>query len=141
VAAWPAVTLVGSYELLMMIIRSVQVPETGTALCGAPDCMARSDPLQAQAAQAFTAELAAGRVPSVRAIRARMHVGQPRAQRLRTHLAAVNGTQQAGVTFETPRCHSKGPVDCLTGLPGRQREISADLYWQVLRSVGNWRRT
>jgi hypothetical protein len=79
VAAWPAVALVGSYELLMVIIRSAQVPEAGTALRGAPDCMAESDPLQAQAAQAFTAELAAGRVPSVCAIRARMHVGQSRA--------------------------------------------------------------
>jgi hypothetical protein len=31
--------------------------------------------LQAQAAQAFAVELSAGRVPSVRAIRARLHVG------------------------------------------------------------------
>ena len=32
VAAWPAVALVGSYELLMMIIRSAQLPGTGAAL-------------------------------------------------------------------------------------------------------------
>ena len=30
VAAWPAVALVGSYELLMMVIRSSQVPADGT---------------------------------------------------------------------------------------------------------------
>ena len=79
VAAWPAVALVGSYELLMMIIRSAQLPGTGAAMGGAPGCMPDAEPLQSQAAQAFAVELAAGRVPSVRAIRARLHVGQPRA--------------------------------------------------------------
>jgi hypothetical protein len=59
VAAWPAVALVGSCELLMMIIRSARVPGTGAALRGVADCMPSSDPLQAQAARAFTAELAA----------------------------------------------------------------------------------
>jgi hypothetical protein len=34
--------------------------------------------------------------PSVRAIRARLHVGQPRAQRVRAYLASPNGAQ-AGV--------------------------------------------
>ena len=50
VAAWPAVALVGSYELLMMIIRSAQLPGTETALGGAPKCMPATDPLQTQAA-------------------------------------------------------------------------------------------
>ena len=99
VAAWPAVALVGSYELLMLIIRAAQLPETGTALGGAPECMPGTDPLQAQAAQAFAVELAAGRVPSVRAIRARLHVGQPRAQQVRAYLAALNGAQ-AGASLE-----------------------------------------
>jgi hypothetical protein len=75
VAAWLAVALVGSYELLMMIIRSVQVPGAGMALGVAPGSVPGADQLQAEAAQVFTAELAARRVPSVRAIRARMHVG------------------------------------------------------------------
>ena len=75
VAAWPAIALVGSYELLMMIIRAAQVPGTATASHGVPERMPDTDPLQAQAAQAFAVELAAGRVPSVRAIRARLHVG------------------------------------------------------------------
>jgi hypothetical protein len=39
----------------------------------------------------FADDLAAARVPSVRAIRARLHVGQPRAQRIRGYLAAVHG--------------------------------------------------
>jgi hypothetical protein len=99
VAAWPAVALVGSYELLMMIIRSAQPPGTGTARGGAPECMPDADPLQVQAARAFAVELAAGCVPSVRAIRARLHVGQPRAQRVHAYLAALNGAQ-AGVSLE-----------------------------------------
>jgi hypothetical protein len=88
VAAWPAVALVGSYELLMVIIRSGQVP-TGTAAGpGAPGAPS-DDPMQAQAAEAFAGEVADGRVPSIRVIRARLHVGQPRAQRVRAHLAAL----------------------------------------------------
>jgi hypothetical protein len=83
VAAWPAVALVGSYELLMMVVRSSQVPdstyETGDDV----------DPLQEQAFLMFAEELAADLVPSVRAIRAQLHVGQPRAQRLRDRLAAA----------------------------------------------------
>jgi hypothetical protein len=88
VAAWPAVALVGSYELLMVIIRSAQAPAgmaTGPETSGAPD----DDPLQVQAAEAFAGEVAAGRVPSVRVIRARLHVGQPRAQRVRAYLTAL----------------------------------------------------
>ena len=83
VAAWPAVALVGSYKLLTMVIRSSQVPENGT-----PGIEHDADPLQEQAAELFAGQLAADRVPLVRAIRAQLHVGQPRAQRLRDRLAA-----------------------------------------------------
>jgi hypothetical protein len=48
-------------------------------------CAAVSD----DAAQVFADDLAACRIPSVCAIRARLHVGQPWAQRVRAHLAAV----------------------------------------------------
>ena len=82
VAAWPAVALVGSYELLMMVIRSSQVPPDA-----APETAHEADPLQGRAAELFAGQLAANRVPSVRAIRAQLHVGRPRAQRLRDHLA------------------------------------------------------
>jgi Protein of unknown function (DUF2637) len=88
VAAWPAVALVGSYELLMVVIRSAQVPactEAGSGTSGAPG----GDSPRAQAAEVFAGEVAAGRVPSVRAIRARLHVGQPRAQRVRAYLTAL----------------------------------------------------
>ena len=83
VAAWPAVALVGSYELLMMVIRSSQVPADGT-----PDTGHNMDPLQGQAAELFAEQPAADQVPSVRAIRAQLHVGQARAQRLRDYFAA-----------------------------------------------------
>ena len=81
-AAWPAVALVGSYELLMMVIRSSQMPASTSGT------RRDADPLQEQAAELFAAQLAADRVPSVRAIRAQLHVGQARAQRLRDYLAA-----------------------------------------------------
>jgi hypothetical protein len=83
VAAWPAVALVGSYELLMMVVRGSQVVQDGV-----PGKAEARDPLQEQAAEVFAGQLAADRVPSVRAIRAQFHVGQPRAQRLRDYLAA-----------------------------------------------------
>jgi hypothetical protein len=89
VAAWPAVALVGSYELLMVIIRSGQVPAdtaAGPGTSGASD----DGPLQAQAAEGFAGEVAAGRVPSIRMIRARRHVGQPRAQQVRAYLTALS---------------------------------------------------
>ena len=85
VAAWSAVALVGSYELLMMVIRSSQVPGNSR-----PETEYEADPLQEQAAELFAEQLATERIPSVRAIRAQLHVGQPRAQRLRDYLAAAS---------------------------------------------------
>jgi hypothetical protein len=82
VAAWSAVALVGSYELLIVVIRSSQL-STVTR----PEGERTADPLQEQAAEVVFAEhLAADKVPSARAIRAQLHVGQPRAQRLRDYL-------------------------------------------------------
>jgi hypothetical protein len=67
----------------MMVIRSSQaVPD------GVPGKAEARDPLREQAMEVFAGQLAADRVPSVRAIRAQFHVGQPRAQRLRNYLAA-----------------------------------------------------
>jgi hypothetical protein len=88
VASWPAVALVGSYELLMMVIRGSQASADHT-----PESDPLADPLQEQAAELFAEDLAGDRIPSVRAIRAHLHVGQPRAQRLRDHLAVAAGKQ------------------------------------------------
>lgn len=73
VAARPAVALVGSYELLMMVIRgSLAAPDGVSGSADIPG------PLSEQAAELFADELAAHRVPSVRAIHAQLHVGQSR---------------------------------------------------------------
>jgi hypothetical protein len=69
----------------MMIIRGAQTPTAAPRLHDGESVI---DPLGEQAAVLFAAELAADRVPSVRAIRAALHVGQLRAQRLREYLAA-----------------------------------------------------
>ena len=90
VGAWPAIALVGSYELLMMVIRSRQMPAVTP---GEPDNGSAADPLGERAAVVFAADLAADRVPSIRAIRATLHVGQSRAQRLRGYLATVAETR------------------------------------------------
>ena len=89
VGAWPAVALVGSYELLMLIIRGTQQtagdvsPETEQVVAGMPHA------LQAQAAEEFADDVTTGRLPSIRVIRARLHVGQPRAQLVRAYLATL----------------------------------------------------
>jgi hypothetical protein len=89
VAAWSALALFGSYELLMVIIRSADMPlVTRSAHDDAPT----TDPLGERATAVFADELAAERVPSIRAIRDALHVGQPPAQRLRTYLAFVAET-------------------------------------------------
>jgi hypothetical protein len=90
VAAWPAVALVGSYELLMMIIRGAQPePSEVPAVAGISGTVPLVDALHVRAAQEFADEVAAGRMPSIRVIRARLHVGQPRAQQVQAHLGAL----------------------------------------------------
>src|SRR5215469_8584237 len=66
VAAWPAVALVGSYELLMVIIRGAQSePPAVPAVAGTSEAVPRIDPLHARAAQEFASEVAAGCKPSI----------------------------------------------------------------------------
>jgi len=73
-----------------MVIRTAQATSDGT-----PGSESAADPFQEQAAELFAEQLAPDRVPSIRAIRAQLHVGQPRAQRLRDHLAAEGQRQRA----------------------------------------------
>lgn len=82
-------SLVGSYEFLLVIVRGAQ---TSKAAPRPHDGVPVADPLGEQAAVVFAAELAEDRVPSVRAIRAALHVGQPRAQRVREYLASAADT-------------------------------------------------
>jgi hypothetical protein len=90
VAAWPAVALVGSYELFMTIIRGAR--QRDDRVSGAEhvsEAVSGADPLRVRAAEVFAADVAAGRVPSIQAIRSRLRVGQPRAQHVRAYLAAL----------------------------------------------------
>lgn len=85
VAAWPAAALVGSYELLMLIIRSgvpgpVPVPDT--------DWSGLNGHRQA-AADLFAADIEAGQVPGIRRIRSGLHVGQPAAQQVQAYLRSL----------------------------------------------------
>jgi hypothetical protein len=61
----------------MVIIRGARAQAEG----GSGRVVPSPDPLQEHAARMFADELASARVPSIRAIRAQLHVGQPRAQR------------------------------------------------------------
>jgi hypothetical protein len=131
VGAWPAVALVGSYELLMVIIRSAQMPADAAAASEVTDTVPGDGPVHARAAQAFADEVATGRVPSVRAIRARLHVGQPRAQRIRAYLAVLANAQPDGYLqrartrlIETwgRRCGLAGQPPCV-GQRAAQQEL------------------
>jgi hypothetical protein len=90
VAAWPAVALVGSYALFMTIIRGTRQPDHRVSRAEhVSEAVSGTDPLRVQAGEVFAADVAAGRVPWLRAIRSRLRVGQPRAQQVRAYLAAL----------------------------------------------------
>ena len=74
----------------MTIIRGTRQPDGGVSETEhVPVALSGTDPLRVQAAEVFAADVAAGRVPSIRAIRSRLRVGQPRAQQVRAYLAAL----------------------------------------------------
>jgi hypothetical protein len=89
VAAWPAVALILSYELLMIIVRrsASAAPAAGTAV---PEPPAALNGHGYAAAELFAADLAAGTVPGIRRIRKEMQVGQPRAQQIRDYLSELS---------------------------------------------------
>lgn len=109
VAAWPALALVGSYELLMLMVRNMGrvsavvpdlVPEPRPDADPGPTRIAlvvprpsdTRDELEVQAETEFADELAAGRTPTIREIRSRLRVGQPRAQQVRAYLSSLLAT-------------------------------------------------
>ena len=76
----------------MTIIRGARQSAGGVSAAGpVPGAVSGMDPLRVQAAEVFGADVAAGRVPSIRAIRSRLRVGQPRAQQVRAYLDALAG--------------------------------------------------
>ena len=72
-----------------MIIRGAQEPAEVPAVTETSAVVPRIDPLHARAAEEFAGEVTAGCTPSIRAIRARLHVGQPRAQQVQARLGAL----------------------------------------------------
>ena len=90
VAAWSAVALVGLYELLMVIIRGTQSAADVSPKREKEPSAGVPDTLQVQAVEEFADDVTAGRMPSIRAIRARLHVAQPRAQLVRAYLATLS---------------------------------------------------
>jgi hypothetical protein len=84
VAAWPAAALVGSYELLMWLVRqgvsAVPVPHSGL------------NGHAGQAAELFADDIAAGRVPGIRAIRSGLKVGQDKATQVQAYLRSLTRT-------------------------------------------------
>jgi hypothetical protein len=92
VAAWPAAALVGSYELLMLIIRSGAVPAVpGDVPERDTDWSGLNGHRQA-AAELFALDIEAGQVPGIRRIRSGLHVGQPTAQQVQAYLRTLTRT-------------------------------------------------
>jgi hypothetical protein len=81
VAAWPALALVGSYELLMWLVRQ------GVPAVPAPDSGLNGH--AHAAADLFAADIDAGRVPGIRAIRSGLHVGQDKAGQVQAYLRSL----------------------------------------------------
>ncbi|HEY1321685.1 MAG TPA: DUF2637 domain-containing protein [Streptosporangiaceae bacterium] len=88
VAAWPAAALVGSYELLMWLVRQGVTTEPGAV----PDVPAGLNGHAHAAAELFAADLDAGRVPGIRAIRSGLHVGQDKAGQVQAYLRGLTRT-------------------------------------------------
>lgn len=121
-SGWPAVAFVGSAEVAISMSRK-RSPQrdrdrshTGPAETGstapAAGVNARNDRTRSRSRdrvprasvstgdceREFMSELASGAVPSIRQVRARMHVGQPRAVELHDHLERVAATNGASVS-------------------------------------------
>lgn len=111
ISGWPAVAFVGSVEMVLSMVRRARrgapatapegasAPALGSAAVlnrrarpAASRTRTRPSPVTADDAEhEFMADLASGALPSLRSIRARMHVGQDRARQLREHLETVTG--------------------------------------------------
>jgi Protein of unknown function (DUF2637) len=89
VAAWPAAAFVGCYELLMMLVRAA----ARRAVPDVPDPHSGLNGHRQAAAELFAADLEAGRVPGIRAIRTGLHIGQDKASQVQAYLSELIRTQ------------------------------------------------
>jgi hypothetical protein len=94
-SGWPAIAFVVAAEMAISMTRKrPRAAVGGIPAPGVPRprtrTRTRSAPLDdTAAASVFMDELASGAVPSIRRIRARLHVGQLRAQRIHAHLEGL----------------------------------------------------
>jgi Protein of unknown function (DUF2637) len=89
ISAWPAIAFIGYAEMIMGLVRRGRVP----GVPGPAPAQAANGHLYPEATEHFAADLAAGTVPAIRRIRDEMHVGQPKAERIRAHLDALARTR------------------------------------------------
>jgi Protein of unknown function (DUF2637) len=91
VAAWPAPALVISYELLMLVIRTSISPVPADV----PDVLGNRNSAPEggkKAAEMFAADLTAGKIPGIRAIKSALHVNQAKASQVQTYLRTLTLT-------------------------------------------------
>jgi Protein of unknown function (DUF2637) len=84
-SGWPAVAFIGSAEMAIGMVRRTR---------GAPGPVpAELNGHAHAAAELFAADLGAGRVPGIRAIRSGLHVGQDKASEVQAYLRGLTRTQ------------------------------------------------
>lgn len=96
VASWPALALVGSYELLMILVRGQHRARSRGATPARPRPAGRTRPrstasVAERAGRRYAAELAAGTLPSLNQVKRDLHLGTDKARQVREHLASVAG--------------------------------------------------
>jgi Protein of unknown function (DUF2637) len=83
-SGWPAVAFIGCAEMAIgMVRRTRAVLDPGSALNGQAH----------HVAELFAADISAGRVPGIRAIRSGLHVGQDKASQVQAYLRSLTSTQ------------------------------------------------
>jgi hypothetical protein len=103
-APWPVVVLVSCLPVVTLgfgaalthLLREQSAPEevpaAPAAVPAVPAVHLNGSGLHPAEAEPFAEELARGKVPGIRRIRAELHVGQPRAQEIQARLAALART-------------------------------------------------
>ena len=104
-APWPVVVLVSCLPVVTLgfgaalthLLRQQpapeEVPAAPAAVPAVPEVHLNGSGLHPAEAEPFAEELARGKVPGIRRIRAELHVGQPKAQEIQARLAALATTQ------------------------------------------------
>jgi hypothetical protein len=121
--AWSAVALVGSYEVLMVIVSSARVPG-GRSLPGAADRMPSADPLQVRG---DIRGRAGGRAGALGARDPRTAACGAAACAAGAHTSGRVQRHSAGGVFRLSGCHHRSLAGSLMRPPHTHRRISAFL--------------